>query len=135
VRDKEYHFHPKSPDHIGEFQSLDLRTGATRWRQRRRTPFNTAALATGGGLVFIGDWDRYVIAYDADNGDELWQTRLPQMTNGFPITYAVEGVQYVAIGTGPSIAASWSTFIPEALLTEKQNPRTSGGIFVFALPE
>ena len=134
VRDKEYHFHPKSPDHIGEFQSLDLRTGATRWRQRRRTPFNTAALATGGGLVFVGDWERYVMAYDADSGEELWQTRLPQMTNGFPITYAVDGVQYVAIGTGPSISASWATLIPAELLPDKKNPRSSGGIFVFALP-
>lgn len=134
VRDKVYHFHPKSPDHIGEFQSLDLRTGATRWRQRRRTPFNTAALATGGGLVFVGDWERYVMAYDADSGEELWQTRLPQMTNGFPITYAVDGVQYVAIGTGPSISASWATLIPAELLPEKKNPRTTGGIFVFALP-
>jgi alcohol dehydrogenase (cytochrome c) len=134
VRDKVYHFHPKSPDHIGEFQSLDLRTGATRWRQRRRTPFNTAALATGGGLVFVGDWERYVMAYDADSGEELWQTRLPQMTNGFPITYAVDGVQYVAIGTGPSISASWATLIPAELLPDKKNPRTSGGIFVFALP-
>ena len=134
VRDKVYHFHPKSPDHIGEFQSLDLRTGATRWRQRRRTPYNTAALATGGGLVFVGDWERYVMAYDADSGEELWQTRLPQMTNGFPITYAVDGVQYVAIGTGPSISASWATLIPAELLPDKKNPRTSGGIFVFALP-
>ena len=76
-----------------------------------------------------------MLAYDADSGDELWQTRLPQMTNGFPITYAVDGVQYVAIGTGPSIAGSWATFIPAELLSEKQGPRTSGGIFVFALPE
>ena len=134
VRDKDYHFHPKSPNHIGEFQSLDLRTGETRWRQRRRTPFNTAALATGGGLVFVGDWARYVLAYDADSGEELWQTRLPHMTNGFPITYAVDGVQYVAIGTGPSISGSWATLIPAALLPEKRNPRANGGIFVFALP-
>ena len=135
VRDKEYHFHPDSPEHIGELQSVDLRTGATRWQQRRRTPFNTAALATGGGLVFAGDWDRYVMAYDADTGDELWQTRLPQMTNGFPITYAVNGKQYVAVGTGISIGSSWATLIPQALLPEKKTPRSSGGIFVFALGE
>jgi alcohol dehydrogenase (cytochrome c) len=135
VRDKESHFHPDSPDPRGEFQSLDIRTGETRWRQRRRTPYNTAALTTGGGLVFVGDWDRYVLAYDADTGDELWQTRLPQMTNGFPVSYAVDGTQYVAIGTGPSIgASSWATLVPSELLPEKSIPRTSGGIFVFALP-
>jgi alcohol dehydrogenase (cytochrome c) len=135
VRDKEYHFHPDSPDQIGEFQALDIRTGETKWRQRRRTPYNTAALTTGGGLVFVGDWERYVFAYDAESGEELWQTRLSQMTNGFPITYAVDGTQYVAIGTGQSIGgSSWATIIPSELLPEIKTPRTSGGIFVFALP-
>jgi len=135
VRDKEYHFHPDSPDQIGEFQALDIRTGETKWRQRRRTPYNTAALTTAGGLVFVGDWERYVFAYDAESGDELWQTRLPHMTNGFPITYAVDGTQYVAIGAGQSIGgSSWATLIPSALLPEIKSPRSSGGIFVFALP-
>ncbi len=136
VRDKEYHFHPDSPDQLGELRALDVRTGETRWQQRRRTPFNTAALTTGGGLVFVGDWDRYVMAYDVESGEELWQTRLTLMTNGFPITYAVDGTQYVAIGTGPSIGgSSWATLIPLELLPEKRNPRaSSGGIFVFALP-
>jgi alcohol dehydrogenase (cytochrome c) len=135
VRDKEYHFHPDSPDQLGELRALDVRTGETRWQQRRRTPFNTAALTTGGGLVFVGDWDRYVMAYDVESGEELWQTRLTLMTNGFPITYAVDGTQYVAIGTGPSIGgSSWATLIPLELLPEKRNPRASGGIFVFALP-
>ena len=136
VRDKEYHFHPDSPDQLGELRALDVRTGETQWQQRRRTPFNTAALTTGGGLVFVGDWDRYVMAYDVESGEELWQTRLTHMTNGFPITYAVDGTQYVAIGTGPSIGgSSWATLIPLELLPEKRNPRaSSGGIFVFALP-
>ncbi|MDP6581346.1 MAG: PQQ-binding-like beta-propeller repeat protein [Vicinamibacterales bacterium] len=135
VRDRAYHFHPDSPDNIGELQALDIRTGETKWRQRRRTPYNTAALTTGGGLVFVGDWERYVFAYDVESGAELWQTRLPHMTNGFPITYAVDGTQYVAIGTGQSIGgSSWATIIPAELLPEKKNPRTSGGIFVFALP-
>ena len=134
VRDKEYHFRPDSPNQLGELHALDVRTGETRWRQRRKTPFNTAALTTGGGLVFVGDWERYVMAYDVETGEELWQTRLTHMTNGFPITYAVDGIQYVAIGTGSSIGgSSWATLIP-ALLPEKKNPRASGGIFVFALP-
>ena len=43
-------------------------TGQTKWRQRRRAPYNTATLTTAGGLVFVGDWDRYVFAYDAESG-------------------------------------------------------------------
>ena len=72
---------------------------------------------------FVGDWDRYVMAYDVESGEELWQTRLTHMTNGFPITYAVDGTQYVAIGTGPSIGgSSWATLIPLELLPREEEP-------------
>lgn len=69
-RKDHFHFHPKSPDRLGEFQALDIATGKTLWSHRRRAPYNTAALATGGGLVFVGTWDRYMLAYDAKTGDE-----------------------------------------------------------------
>jgi glucose dehydrogenase len=50
------------------------------WRQRRRAPYNTATLTTGGGLVFVGTWDRYALAYDISSGRLLWQA-LPTLTN------------------------------------------------------
>ena len=103
VRGRLNHFHPQAPDRLGEFQALDLRTGETLWRRRLRVPYNTSALTTGGGLVFIGDWGRRVHAYDVRNGEPLWQSRLPTMANGFPITYAVDGRQFVAFVAGPSI--------------------------------
>jgi alcohol dehydrogenase (cytochrome c) len=135
VREKQYHYHPKSPDNIGELAAVSIRTGETLWSQRRPTPYNTAALTTAGDLVFVGDWDRYVFAYHARTGEPLWQTRLPTMSNGFPITYAVDGKQYVAIGAGPSVgASSWATLIPLELFPEKRNPRAGNGIYVFALP-
>ena len=85
--------------------------------------------------MFVGAWDRYVFAYDARTGEQLWQTRLPTMANGFPITYAVDGKQYVAVGAGPSVGgSSWATLIPVALFPEKRNPRAGNGIYVFALP-
>jgi alcohol dehydrogenase (cytochrome c) len=131
-----YHFHPKSPNQMGELRSMDIRTGSTLWSRRRRAPYNTATLTTGGNLVFVGAWDRYVFAHDARTGELLWQTRLPTMANGFPITYAVNGKQYVAIGGGASIAGStWAVNAPSALLPELRNPRAGNGIFVFALPE
>ena len=57
------------------------------WRHRTPSPSNTAALTTAGGLVFGGDWDRHMYAYDAATGKILWQTRLPTSAQGFPITY------------------------------------------------
>jgi len=112
-----------------------LRTGETLWRQRLRVPYNTSALTTGGGLVFIGDWGRHVFAYDVRNGEPLWQSRLSTMANGFPITYAADGKQFVAFVAGPSIGgSSWATILPADLIPEEHNPRGGSGVFVFALP-
>ena len=135
VDERTNHFHPLSPDQMGEFLAMDLRTGERRWSQRRRAPYNTSALATGGGLVFVGAWDRYVFAYDASSGDELWQSRLPTMANGAPITYSIGERQFVAFVAGPSISgSSWATIVPGDLLPDVRNPRGGSGIFVFSLP-
>ena len=136
VRVSQYTFHPKSPGQMGELQALDITSGRTLWRQRRRAPYNTATLTTGGGLVFVGAWDRSAFAYDAKTGVPLWETRLPTMANGFPITYAVNGRQYVAIGAGATLqGTSWALRVPGELLKEMKNPTSGNGIFVFALPE
>ena len=136
VRDREDHFHPDAPGQLGEFQALDIRTGETLWKHRRRAPYNTAALTTAGGLVFIGDWERYVFAYDARSGEQLWQSRLSTMANGYPITYSVDGRQYVAFGAGgPLGGSSWTSILPAALMPELRNPRAGNAIFVYALPE
>ena len=135
VRDRQNHFHPDAPDQLGELQALDIRTGETLWKQRRRAPYNTSALTTASGLVFIGDWERYVFAYDADNGEELWRSRLSTMANGYPITFAVDGKQYVAFGAGsPLGGSSWTSLLPADLLPEMKNPRAGNAIFVYALP-
>ena len=136
VRGRLNHFHPDAPGQLGEFQALDIRTGETLWKHRLQVPYNTAALTTGGGLVFVGDWERHVYAYDAATGEQLWQSRLTTMANGYPITYAVDGRQYIAFGAGgPLGGSSWTSIIPADLLPEKRNPRQGNGIFVFALPD
>lgn len=128
---RENRHHPDSGGNLGEFVALH-HSGKILWKHRQRTPFNSAALTTAGGLAFIGDWDRYANAYDVATGELRWQTRLPTSVQGFPITYAVAGRQYVAIPVGVG-ALSWST-IPLALTPEKHRPETGNGIFVFALP-
>lgn len=130
-----YHFHPKSPGQMGEVVSVDIRSGKQLWRQRRRAPYNTSALTTAGGLVFIGSWDRYAFAYDVRTGAELWQTRLPTMANGSPITYAIDGKQYVAfVAGGPIAASTWATRAPLVLLPDVRNPPAGNALLVFALP-
>ncbi len=125
--------HPDRPDGVGEFVAVDV-TGTVLWRHQTRTAMDSAALATGGGLVIVGDWDRNLYVHDATSGDILFHRRLPSSVTGFPMTYAVEGRQYLAIpvGTDPSM---WSG-ISGQLTPERDRPAAVGhAIFVFALPE
>jgi alcohol dehydrogenase (cytochrome c) len=125
--------HPESGGNLGEFLAMDMRTGKVLWRQRTPAPANTAMLATAGGLVFGGDWDRYVYAYDASSGKTLWQTRLTTSAQGFPITYLAKGKQYVAVPAGVG-GGSWTTLITPELAPEIHRPNAGNALFVFALP-
>jgi alcohol dehydrogenase (cytochrome c) len=125
--------HPESPDGIGELLAMSARTGEILWRHRTRTPPNTAALTTGGGLVVVGDFDRYLYVHDAATGRILFQTRLSTSVQGFPITYAVTGKQYLAVPVGTG-GGQWATTIPAELTPEKKIAQNANAIFVFALP-
>jgi alcohol dehydrogenase (cytochrome c) len=125
-------FHPERPTQLGEFVAMEAATGRLLWSQRQRAPFNTSALTTGGGLVFVGDWDRYIKAYDMASGKLLWQNRLTTSAQGFPITYAVGGRQYLAVPAGIG-AASWGTSIPLVLTPDVKRPSAGNALFVFAL--
>ncbi len=125
-----YH-HPDSGENLGEFVAMST-SGEVLWKKRQRAAFNTASLTTGGGLVFVGDWNRYINAYDVKSGDLLWQTRAPTSPQGFPITYAVGGRQYVAVPVGVG-ALSWGTDIPLVLTPEIKRPNSGNSIMVFAL--
>jgi len=126
--------HPESRDGIGELLAMNARTGAILWRHRTRTPPNTSALTTGGGLVIVGDFDRYLRIYDAANGAVLFQTRLPTSVQGFPITYAVGGRQYIAVPVGTG-GGQWVTTIPADLTPESKIAQNANGMFVFSLPK
>ena len=124
--------HPQSGGNLGEFLAMDVREGNVLWKHRMPTPPNTAALATAGGVVFAGDWDRNMYAYDAATGKILWQTRLPTSPQGFPISFLAKGKQYVAMPTGVG-SGSWATLIPAELAPTFHRPKSGNALFVFAL--
>jgi alcohol dehydrogenase (cytochrome c) len=132
VRRRDYK-HPQSDGNLGEFLAMDVRSGAILWRHRTPSPSNTAALTTAGGLVFGGDWDRHMYAYDTVTGKILWQTRLPTSAQGFPITYLARGKQYVVMPAGIG-GGSWSTLIAPELAPEIRRPNSGNALLVFALP-
>ena len=75
-------------------------TSSTAWSHRQRAPSTSAVLPTGGGVVFAGDIGRYFRAFDDTTGQVLWQMRTNNVVNAFPVSYSVNGKQYVAVATG-----------------------------------
>ena len=84
----------------GWLAAFDPLTGKQAWKVRFDLPPLSAVLATAGGLVFTGDMVGGLYAFDADNGKELWKFSAGSGARGGPISYAVNGKQYIAIPTG-----------------------------------
>ena len=123
---------PKSDGNVGSVQAVKMTDRTTAWSHRQRSPQTGAVLPTAGGLVFTGTWDRYFRAFDDATGKVLWQTRVNNAVNAFPISFTVGNKQYVAIatGNGSSEAKSLATLTPE--LT---NPDGGSVMWVFARPD
>jgi len=60
-------------------------------------------LSTAGGLVFGGGKDGYFVALDAKSGELLWKAALGGQVNAGPMSYEVEGRQYIAIAAGSAL--------------------------------
>ncbi len=123
---------PKNSDgNIGRLDAVNLESREIAWEHRDRPPQSSASLPTAGGLVFQGDYDRYFRAYDDRNGKILWQVRLNDIPNAYPITFEVDGEQYVAVPTGSGTPYT-GTF--RGLVPDIHNPAESGAqLWVFRL--
>jgi alcohol dehydrogenase (cytochrome c) len=124
---------PGSDGNYGRLEAIHLPTRSVVWRTRQRAPQSSGVLATAGGLVFAGALDRYFRAYDSATGQQLWEQRLNDVSSSSPLTYALDGVQYVAlvVGQGGFHAASYAALVPEL----KSPPRRGAALWVFALPK
>ncbi len=92
---------PPPPETKGYLKAFDPLAGEPVWTVERATPYNGGTLATAGGLVFQGDGNGQFAAFDADDGALLWEFDTLGGADSAPITYAVDGVQYVAtLATG-----------------------------------
>ena len=116
-------------DQVGTVQAISAETGEIAWVYEQRAG-TTSLVATGGGLIFGGDGNGRFRAFDQDNGDVLWEINLGSSVTGFPITYAVDGTQYVVASTGSSLSSR-----DNLRLTPELQPGSANNLFVFALPE
>jgi alcohol dehydrogenase (cytochrome c) len=112
-----------------ELIAIDPVTGELKKRVRLRYPNYSGALATGGGLVFIALMDGTIAAYDETTLEELWKFNVGSGFSAPPMTFAVNGRQYLAIAAGPSPQA-----LSKLVLTpELKEQRTSAVLYVFGL--
>ncbi|HEX4986089.1 MAG TPA: PQQ-binding-like beta-propeller repeat protein [Burkholderiales bacterium] len=85
----------------GTLTALDLRRqGKIRWQRKTPQPLLGGVLATAGNLVFTGEGDGHLSAFDATSGELLWQFQCGAGVNAPPVTYEIDGTQYIAVAAG-----------------------------------
>ena len=116
-------------DQVGTVHAISAETGETVWLHEQRAA-TMSLVTTGGGLVFGGDNNGRFKAWDQETGEVLWEINLGSAVTSFPISYAVDGKQYIAVGTGTASTASLF-----GRLTPEIRPSAGNNLFVFALQD
>ncbi|MEP2828459.1 PQQ-dependent dehydrogenase, methanol/ethanol family [Parvibaculum sp.] len=91
---------PELPMEKGYLKAWDPKTGEVKWQAEYPAPLNGGVLATAGNLVFQGTADGYLYAYKADTGEQVWAQHIQTGIVAPPITYTVDGEQYVTVLAG-----------------------------------
>jgi alcohol dehydrogenase (cytochrome c) len=91
----------------GPFVALDVETGKIAWQYKAPQPLIGGALATAGNLVFMGEGNGWFDAFNAKTGEQLWRYNLGAGVNAPPITYQVNGEQYIAVAAGGNFQLSY----------------------------
>jgi alcohol dehydrogenase (cytochrome c) len=86
-------------------QAIDYKTGKVRWSHKWEGNIRSGVLSTAGNLVFTGGSSSDLVALNATTGDALWQARLGSSVTNGPISYQLDGLQYLIVGAGDTLWA------------------------------
>jgi alcohol dehydrogenase (cytochrome c) len=124
---------PGTNGNLGKLGAYNVDTMEEVWNFQQRASYHTGTMSTAGDLVFVGDLDRYFRAHDVNTGEVLWETRLGTSVQGHPVSFAIDGKQYIAVtaalgGTSPRT-------VPSVIATEIKYPDHGNALYVFSLPD
>lgn len=123
---------PNYKDHIGSLKAIDPATGEWKWELKNPAPLWGGVITTAGGLVFTGTPEGEFLAIDDETGKVLWRFQTGSGIVGQPITWEMDGEQYVAVVSG------WGGAVPlwGGEVAKQVNYLNQGGmVWTFRLPK
>jgi alcohol dehydrogenase (cytochrome c) len=132
--------HPDASDNMmGRLQAVDVAGRKLAWVHNQAAPLSTSLLATAGGLVFSGDLDPAVKAFNDATGELLWQARLDDLPSSSLVTYRIGTTQYIAVVVGlrnnhvSDLSRTYNAFRKKRGQADATTPNGGAAIWVFAL--
>jgi alcohol dehydrogenase (cytochrome c) len=117
----------------GQLVGFDAATGEKLWTVKAPSPFTSGVLTTGGGLAFAGSPEGIFAAYDTRTGKQLWSYQTGSGIVGSPMSFFIDGKQYIAVPSGWGGWTGWATWGGKGGAPHLKNMRKGGTVFVFAL--
>ncbi|MGZ8271062.1 MAG: outer membrane protein assembly factor BamB family protein [Methylophilus sp.] len=101
----------------GLISAINLQSGKIAWQVKTDQPLVGGSLTTAGGLLFVGEGNGHFNAYESKTGQLLWQGSSEYGVNAPPITYSIDGVQYISVVSGGNFLFGFKQ--GDAILTYK----------------
>ena len=123
---------PNYADHIGSLKAIDPMTGEWKWEYKNEAPLWSGVMTTAGGLVLFGTPEGDLKALDDETGEVLWSFQTGSGVVGQPVTWEMDGEQYISVVSG------WGGAVPlwGGEVAKKVNYLNQGGlVWVFKMPK
>ena len=123
---------PLNEDYIGVLRAIDPKTGKEVWRHKNYAPLWGGVLTTKGNLVFTGNPEGYLQAFNAKTGEKVWEFQTGPGVVGSPVTWEMDGEQYVSVLSG------WGGAVPlwgGEVAKRVKHLNQGGMLWTFKLPK